>query len=262
MQPEEFAQLLRTELPRLLREHPELRHEIWGIFLEAFPARQEFTTLLEEIRAFREDADRRFEAMERRFEAIDRRFEELRVDMERRFEAVERRFEAMDRRFEAVNQRFEAVDRRFEAVLTEMRETRERADRRYRELELHLSALGLRVGRGLEHVIREIVEEFSGQTFTTAERLVLTDAEGVVFGVRGAQVEFDLYAADGTAYLVEVKSHVKPADVLTFHRKADFAAQMLQRPFTRLMVALSMEEQAERLMQTLGIQHRIRTRVE
>lgn len=24
MQPEEFAQLLRTELPRLLREHPEV----------------------------------------------------------------------------------------------------------------------------------------------------------------------------------------------------------------------------------------------
>jgi hypothetical protein len=75
MQPEEFAQLLRAELPRLLREHPEVRHEIWGIFLEAFPARQELTTLLEEIRAFREDADRCFEAMERRFEAMDRRFE-------------------------------------------------------------------------------------------------------------------------------------------------------------------------------------------
>jgi hypothetical protein len=237
MQPEEFAQLLRTELPRLLREHPEVRHEIWGIFLEAFPARQEFTTLLEEIRAFREDADRRFEAMDRRFEAVDRRFE------------------AMDRRFEA-------VDRRFEAIIDEMRQTREQAERRSRELELHLSALGLRVGRGLEHVIREIVEEFSGQTFTTADRLVLIDTEGVVFGVRGAQIEFDLYAADGTAYLVEVKSHVKPGDVLTFHRKTQFAAQTLQRPFTPLIIALSMEAQAERLMQTLGIQYRVRTRVE
>jgi hypothetical protein len=223
MQPEEFAQLLRTELPRLLREHPEVRHEIWGIFLEAFPARQEFTTLLEEIRAFREDADRRFEAMDRRFEA---------------------------------------VDRRFEAIIDEMRQTREQAERRSRELELHLSALGLRVGRGLEHVIREIVEEFSGQTFTTADRLVLIDTEGVVFGVRGAQIEFDLYAADGTAYLVEVKSHVKPGDVLTFHRKTQFAAQTLQRPFTPLIIALSMEAQAERLMQTLGIQYRVRTRVE
>jgi hypothetical protein len=95
---------------------------------------------------------------------------------------MERRFEAMDRRFGAVDQRFEAMDHRFEALLAEMRETRERADRRYRELELHLSALGLRVGRGLGHVIREIVEAFSGQTFTTAERLVLTDAGGSSLG--------------------------------------------------------------------------------
>ena len=198
MQPQEFAQLLRAELPRLLREHPEVRHEIWGLMLEVFPSRQEFGSLLEELRAFREDSNRRFEAMERRS----------------------------------------------------------------RELELHLSALGLRVGRGLEHVIREVVEEFSGQTFTTAERLVLIDTEGVVFGVRGAQIEFDLYAADGAAYLVEVKSHVKPGDVLTFHRKAEFAAQTLGRPLIPFIVALSMEEQAERLMQTLGMQYRVRTRVE
>ena len=80
--------------------------------------------LRSEIQAFREDADRRFEAVERRFEAVDRRFEEV----ERRFEAIDRRFEAVDRRFEEVredmnrrfgevrediNKRFEAVDRRF-----------------------------------------------------------------------------------------------------------------------------------------------------
>jgi hypothetical protein len=111
-------------------------------------------------------------------------------------------------------------------------------------------------------VIREIVEEFSGQTFTSADRLVLSDAEDIVFGVRGAQVEFDLYAVDGVAYLVEVKSHVKPGDVLTFHRKVQVAAQTLQRPLTPLIIALSMEAQAERLMQTLGIQYRVRTRVE
>ena len=51
--------------------------------------------LRSEIQAFREDANRRFEAVERRFEAVDRRFEEV----ERRFEAIERRFEAVDKRF-------------------------------------------------------------------------------------------------------------------------------------------------------------------
>src|SRR5215510_4765197 len=106
MQPQEFAELLRAELPRLLREHPEVRHEIWGLMLEVFPSRQEFVSLLEELRAFREDSKRRFEAVDQRFEAMDRRFE--------------------------------AVDRRFEAVIAEMRQTREQAERRSRELDLHL----------------------------------------------------------------------------------------------------------------------------
>lgn len=33
----EFIEQLRRELPRLLREHPEVRHELWGLMLEAFP---------------------------------------------------------------------------------------------------------------------------------------------------------------------------------------------------------------------------------
>lgn len=81
MEPAEFTHLLRTELPRVLREHPEVRHELWGLMLETFPARQEFAQILAELRAFREDTSRRFET-------ADRRFQELREDMDRRFEAV------------------------------------------------------------------------------------------------------------------------------------------------------------------------------
>lgn len=38
----EFIEQLRAHLPRLLREHPEVRYELWGMMLEAFPSRQEF----------------------------------------------------------------------------------------------------------------------------------------------------------------------------------------------------------------------------
>ena len=46
VRPEEFSEeklldLIRAGLPRLLREHPELRHELAGILAEAFPSRQE-----------------------------------------------------------------------------------------------------------------------------------------------------------------------------------------------------------------------------
>jgi hypothetical protein len=240
----EFLEQLRKELPTLLREHPEVRHELWGIMLEAFPSRQEFTVLLEEIRASREEANHRFEAM-------DRRFEEMRQDMDRRFEEMR---QDMDRRFEA-------VDRRFEAVIAELHlhgEELQRLGREMRQLNLHMSSLGGRVGHGLEGIIREAVEEFAGDTFAFAERLVLRDETGEVYGVPGAEVEFDLYAHNGrAAYLVEGKSYLKPTDVLIFHKKVKFAEGKLGRPIIPLVLALSLAPRAEQKLQELGIQYRV-----
>jgi hypothetical protein len=230
----EFIEQLRQNLPRLLREHPEVRHELWGIMLEAFPSRQEFMELLQEMRAFREDTNRRFE--------------ELRQDMDRRFEAIDRRFEA--------------VDRRFEAIIEELRSHREQLDdmgRELREMRIGLSSLGIRVGYGLERAIQGVVEEFAGEAFPFAERLVLRDEGGEVYGIAGAEVEFDLYARNGKAYLVEVTFHLKPGDVLIFDRKIKFAARQLARQVIPLVIALSMEPRAEQQMRELGIKYRVRS---
>jgi hypothetical protein len=237
----ELLEQLRRALPRLLREHPEVRHELWGLMLEAFPSRQEFLAFLEELRALREESNRRFEGLQheiaQRFEAMDRRFETLLREMNQRFEAVDRRFEA--------------VDRRFEGVIAELREQR-----------LHLSALGGRVGRGLEFIVKGIVEELAGESFPLADRLVLVDTEGEVFGVPGAEIEFDLYAHNGRAYLVGVESHLKTDDVLKFQRKAVFAEAKLGRPLTRLFIALSMDSKAEALMRRLGIEYQVQATLE
>jgi len=237
----ELIEQLRRALPQLLREHPEVRHELWGLMLEAFPSRQEFLAFLEELRAMREESNRRFEGLQhdivQRFEAVDQRFETLLREMNQRFEAVDRRFEA--------------VDRRFEGVIAELREQH-----------LHLSALGGRVGRGLEFIVKGIVAEFAGESFPLADRLVLVDTEGEVFGVPGAEGEFDLYAHNGRAYLVEAKSHLETDDVLWFQRKGVFAEAKLGRPLTRLIIALSIDSKAEALMQRLDIEYQVRATLE
>jgi len=235
VRPEEFSdeklfELIRTSLPRLLRERPELRHEVAGILAEVFPTRQEFGEMLGEIRALREDFQRHAEEIASRFEAVDRRFE------------------AVDRRFEAVDRRFEAVDRRFEELIREIRGIR-------------LEALSGRLGYGLERIVQGVIEEFAGEKFTRVERLVLTDTAGEVYGVPEAQVEFDLLVSDGTAYVVEVKSHLKPDDVLTFYRKADFATRQLGRPLKKFIIAASMEERTEALLRQLGIDFIVRARL-
>jgi hypothetical protein len=240
----EFIEQLRQNLPRLLREHPEVRHELWGIMLEAFPSRQEFMELLQEMRALREDMNQRFQELR---EDTNQRFQELRQDMDRRFEAVDRRFEA--------------VDRRFEAIIEELRHHSQQisdVQREFREMRVGLSSLGIRVGYGLEEAIRGVVEEFAGESFPFAERLVLRDENGEVYGIAGAEVEFDLYAHNGRAYLVEVKSHLKSGDVLIFDKKIKFAERQLARQVIPLVIALSMEPRAEQQMRDLGIRYRVR----
>ena len=103
----EFTEQLRRNLPRLLQEHPEVRHELWGIMLEVFPSRQEFMELLQEMRAFREDTNQRFQELR---EDMNQRFEELRQDMDRRFEAVDRRFEAIIEELRLHSQQISASD--------------------------------------------------------------------------------------------------------------------------------------------------------
>jgi hypothetical protein len=76
--------------------------------------------------------------------------------------------------------------------------------RNQREIQLTVSALGGRVGHGLEEIIKQTVEEFSGQTFGKIEHLWLRDAEGELYGVP-ADVEYDLYLEDTVNYVVEVK---------------------------------------------------------
>jgi predicted nucleic acid-binding Zn-ribbon protein len=97
------------------------------MMLEAFPSRQEFMALLEEIRALREDSNRRFEAM-------DRRYEELQADVNQHFEELRT----------DVNQQFAAQGQQM------------------RDLNVHMSSLGGRVEHRLKQMVKEIVEEFAG----------------------------------------------------------------------------------------------------
>ncbi len=216
----EFEDLLRQKLPDLLREHGEFRYEIMGIMSDVFASKDDLKQVLEEIRKLREDSNRRFEAMDRRFEELTR---------------------TMNQRFEEVNKRFEAMDKRFEELI-----------RSQREVQLAVSALGGRIGRGLEEIIKQTVEEFSGQTFKKIERLWLHDAEGELYGV-SADVEYDLYLEDAVSYVAEVKSHIKLGDVLLFYRKSLFAEKRLEKSIKPIMISVSVTKTAKKKCEELGI---------
>ena len=94
---EKIREILRVEIPRFIREHPETRHEIWGMMLELFPSRQE--------------TEQRFAQLEHRLDGVDRLETEVR---EFRRETAQR--------FEQVDQRLDQLEQRMDRLETEMRE--------------------------------------------------------------------------------------------------------------------------------------------
>jgi len=261
----------RSEFVRVLEEIRALREDFGRRFeaiertlqlhterFEAMDRRFEAIERTLQLHTERFEAiDRRFEAMDRRFEAVDRRFEALQREMDRRFEAVDRRFEAlqreMDRRFEAVDRRFEALqremDRRFE-LQARILQVHGRALRR---LEVGLGSLGRRFGKGFEEAVRTTIEEFAGVGPLRAERLVIRDVAGELYGVPNQEVEFDAFVHDGRRFLVEVKGFAEPEDVLNFVRKVEFARRHLPEPFEAVLLAPYATRQAVALARKLGV---------
>ena len=164
-----------------------------------------------------------------------------RDNFERILEEIKKLREDGNRQLEEMNQRFERVDQRFDEMA-----------RGQREIQLNVSALGGRVGRGLEEIIKQTVEEFSGQTFKKIEHLWLRDEGGEVYG-SPADVEYDLYLEDTVNYVVEVKSHTKLGDVFNFHHKSAFAEKQLEKKIKPIIISVSVTETAKKKCEELGI---------
>lgn len=262
---EEFTRWLRSTLPRLLREDPSFYSEVVGLLVQALGSRSDFDRLLEESKALREQAERALQESRMRFEAAERRFEELVERLkagDHRFEEMGRRLDEMGGRQDEMLQRLKENDARFQETFQRLRENDRRFEEMFRRLEaterhvtrleLGLGSLGIRVGRGLEAVIRDVIADFSGIGDLEARKLVLTDTAGEVYQP-GAEVEIDAYVYNGHRFLVEVKSYAKPVDASAFARKASFAERELGITAEKVLIALAVAPGTRERASKLGI---------
>ena len=213
------AEEVVKSLPGLLREHPELRTEICKILSDEFVIRSEFyeymkksderfERLLQELKAFREDTNRRFEA-------VDERFEEMREAMERRFEAADKRFEAIDKRFEEVYHRFDKMDRDFKDLKD--------------WVGIVVGGFQRRAGRSLEDAIAGTLRIALGREVKPENimmRKKITDDEGLI-GPKGRSYEIDLCVTDTESLIFELKSYAEEEDIERFNDKAELAIKKL-----------------------------------
>ena len=213
------AEEVVRSLPVLLKEQPELRTEIYEIISDEFVRRSEFyeymkksddrfERLLQELRAFREDTNRRFEAVDKRFEAVDKRFE-----------AVDKRFEEMR---EDMERRFEEVYHRFDKVDTDFKDLKDWVG-------IVVGGFQRRAGRNLEDAVAGTLRIALGKEVKPENIMMsrkIMDDEGLI-GPKGRSYEIDLYVTNTESLIFEIKSYAEEEDIERFNDKAELAIKKL-----------------------------------
>ncbi len=221
---------IKRILPLLLRRDTQFRREINVILTETFPTREEMKQILDELRAFRKEA-------QQRFEASDKRFEEMHKEMLLRFGGVDKRLDTVDKRLDTVDKQLEI----------QHKETR--------KLGMSIRTIGSRWGKETEVTIRKTLQELLLKKIEAKEvsEWKIKDKEGKV-GAPNSQIQMDLLIRNGQHFLVEIKSSADEAHVDRLYKIGELYAEKVGIVPKLLFVAVTMEEEGVNLCQKLGIQ--------
>ncbi len=74
---EELLETFETQLPALLKRHPELEPRVYTAFIEVFATKKEVAAVLAELHAFRGEFGQFRSEVDERFEKIDERLEQI-----------------------------------------------------------------------------------------------------------------------------------------------------------------------------------------
>jgi hypothetical protein len=190
---EELLATLETQLPALLKRHPELETRAYTAFIEAFATKKEVAAVLAELHAFRGE------------------FSKFRSEVNERFEKVDGRFEKVDGRLDQMNQRMDGIS--------------DKTDK----LALAVGGFQRRAGRKLEDVVAGALRFGLKRQDVSADnvrlRQKLADVEGMV-GPAGRTYEVDILIDNSSLLVFEVKSAAcKVEEVDRFADKVELARQ-------------------------------------
>lgn len=181
---EELLETFETQLPALLKRHPELEPRVYTAFIETFATKKEVAAVLAELHAFRGE------------------FGQFRTE-------VNERFEKIDERFEKIDERFEKIDERFEEISQQIAYMRQQIARTDAKVDLTVGGFQRRAGRKLENMVAEVLRFGLKRQDVSADnvrlRQTLADVEGVV-GPAGRTYEVDILVDNSSLVVFEVKS--------------------------------------------------------
>ena len=180
---EELMDTLETQLPALLKRHPEFEMRVYSTFLRTFATREEVVAVLSELRELRDE------------------FDEFRIEVNDRLDRVEVRLDRVEDRLDRMGQQF-----------SDLRDW----------VEMIVGRFQTRSGRKLEDVVAGTMRLVLGRDDVLSEhvrlRQPLEDAEGMI-GPAGRRYEVDILVHNSALLVFEVKSVCELEDVDRFADK-------------------------------------------
>ena len=273
MPSENLTELIKRELPALLRSDPGLRRYILDLTRQEYADRQQsedrFDRIFDELRADREqravelieqrhqreEQNRKWEEQNRKWEEQNRKLEE----QNHKWDEQNSKWEEQNRKWDEQNRKWDEQNRKWDRF---QNETREEFNRVHEEImaqakkhDRAIGALGARWGLQSEAAFRNALAGILEKSFQV-EVLNINeyDEEGEVFG-RPDQVELDILIKNGLLLICELKSSIDKAGMYIFERKARFYEKRHQRKADRLIVVSPMiDPRALKVAEKLGIE--------
>jgi hypothetical protein len=227
MSVENLRELIKQQLPALIREDQEIQELVLRL------ARREFAS--------------RAETQDRFYELLNE-LRKDRAEYRREFDQVHQKFDQVHEEFGRVNKEFDRIHEEFGRVHEEIMALAKKYDR-------GIGALGARWGLQSEAAFRNALagileESFKVQVLHINEY----DDQGIVFG-QSDQVELDIIIQNGVLILCEIKSSIDKAGMYTFERKVRFYEQKHGRKATRrLVISPMIDAKAQKVAEKLGIE--------
>ena len=228
---ESLKDVIKKELPALLREDPELRAFILELTRTEYAGRAEtqdrFHEMLAELRRDRELQASKWEEQRRESKALR---------------------DEQNRKWDEQNRKWEEANRHFDRVHEEIMAQAKKHDR-------SIGALGARWGMQSEATFRNALAGILEVSFgVKVQHVDEYDDDGVVFG-RPDQVELDVIIKNGLLIICELKSSIDKAGMYIFERKARFYEQRHACKADRLLVISPMiDRRAQLLAEALGVE--------
>ncbi|MEE8390388.1 MAG: DUF3782 domain-containing protein [Anaerolineae bacterium] len=242
MENQQLTQLIRQELPGILRRDREMREWVLQLTRERYADKEEtesrFDRLLDELRRDREEQTRKWD--ENQQELREMRAEQARKWDENQQELREMRDE-QTRKWEENQAQINRMLDSIEALAKKHDST--------------IGALGARWGLHTEQSFRNALKGILEDSFgVEVVNVTEYDDAGEVFG-RPDQVELDLIIKDGLLIVCEIKSSMSKSDMYTFERKVRFYEKRHDRKAGRALVISPMvEDRARVIAAKLGIE--------